>query len=93
MNTRNRLFSIKKFPFAGLSVCLAVLSVIAACVATPVRTSGKFAQKQCLDCHTDFKTKYFSMANVHAVVKEQKCEDCHLRHEQIAVKDPEQPGV
>jgi predicted CXXCH cytochrome family protein len=80
MNTRNRLYSIKKLPFAGIAVCLVALSVMVACVASSVRTSGKFAQKQCLDCHTDFKAKYFSMANVHAVVKEQKCEDCHLRH-------------
>lgn len=39
-----------------------------------------FAQKDCLDCHKKFADQYFSMKNVHSVVKEKKCEGCHLRH-------------
>jgi predicted CXXCH cytochrome family protein len=79
MPVQSKLFSTFKLPAAGLVVCLVVLSAVAGCVA-PVRTTGKFAEKQCLDCHTEFKSKYFSMSKVHAVVKEQKCEDCHLKH-------------
>src|SRR3972149_3129066 len=40
----------------------------------------KFVQKECLDCHKKFADKYMGMKNVHQVVKERKCEDCHLRH-------------
>lgn len=43
-----------------------------------------FAKKGCLDCHTDFADKYLSMKNVHKVVAEQKCEECHLRHGIVA---------
>lgn len=40
----------------------------------------KFVQKDCLDCHKKFADKYLGLKNVHAVVKQKKCEDCHLRH-------------
>src|SRR4030042_2921468 len=40
----------------------------------------KFVQKECLDCHKKFVDQYLGMKNVHKVVKERKCEDCHLRH-------------
>ncbi len=58
----------------------AILVYVAACVPTPSRPTGKFVRKQCLDCHTEFAAKYLTMKDVHAVVKEKKCEDCHLRH-------------
>src|SRR5512134_700255 len=44
----------------------------------------KPARKDCLDCHTKFADKYLGMKNVHAVVKERKCEGCHLRHGLVA---------
>ncbi len=40
----------------------------------------QFAQKNCLDCHKKFAEKYLGMKTVHSVVKENKCETCHLRH-------------
>lgn len=43
-----------------------------------------FAKKECLDCHKDFTDKYLSMKYVHTVVKEKKCEDCHLKHGIVA---------
>ena len=43
-------------------------------------TKSRFARKNCLDCHKKFADKYMAMKNIHAVVKEKKCEDCHLRH-------------
>ncbi|HSB35181.1 MAG TPA: cytochrome c3 family protein, partial [Nitrospirota bacterium] len=44
----------------------------------------KAVRKDCLDCHTKFADKYLGMKNVHAVVKEKKCEGCHLRHGLVA---------
>ncbi len=43
-------------------------------------TGKKFVSKNCLDCHKKFADKYLGMKNIHAPVKEKKCEDCHLRH-------------
>src|SRR3990172_5700030 len=57
-------------------LCGAVLSV----TGDTALAQKKFARKECLDCHTKFASKYFSMKDVHPVVKEKKCEDCHLRH-------------
>ena len=67
--------------FAAATLLAAGIFIyVAACVPTPSRQTGKFARKECLDCHTEFAAKYLKMKDVHAVVKEQKCEDCHLRH-------------
>src|SRR4030043_813657 len=62
--------------------------ILSACAETPQqRTLGgapaagkKFVSKDCLDCHKKFADKYLVMKNVHPVVKERKCEDCHIRH-------------
>src|SRR6185369_7176247 len=43
----------------------------------------KFASKECTDCHTKFSDKYFSMKYLHTIVKEKKCEDCHIRHGRV----------
>src|SRR5574341_772863 len=43
----------------------------------------KLDKKECLDCHKKFADKYLGMKNVHAVVKEHQCEECHLRHGRI----------
>ncbi|HYA94033.1 MAG TPA: cytochrome c3 family protein, partial [Thermodesulfobacteriota bacterium] len=61
-----------------------------ACAETPQKRTlggagaagGKagFARKECLDCHKKFAEKYLAMKDVHSVVKEKKCEECHLRH-------------
>ena len=68
--------------YAGVVILLAasIIIYVGACVPAPSRQTGKFARKECLDCHTEFAAKYLSMPDVHAVVKEKKCEDCHLRH-------------
>src|SRR5512132_3444259 len=79
---------------------LAWCTVILLCVGlqtshgqeTRKRTLGGGAQAQrqglagrdCLGCHKDFANKYMGMKNVHAVVKENKCESCHLRHGLVA---------
>ena len=55
----------------------------AACAPAPSRLpkqGTRFKRKECLECHTQFADTYMTMNNVHAVVKEKKCEDCHLRH-------------
>src|ERR1700693_4772551 len=40
----------------------------------------KFARRECLDCHKKFEEKYFSKKFIHSLVKDRKCEECHLRH-------------
>ena len=40
----------------------------------------QFKKKECLDCHEEFVEEYFSMSNIHEVVEERKCLDCHLNH-------------
>ena len=40
----------------------------------------QFARKECLDCHAKFADKLHDLKNLHAPVKSQKCEECHLRH-------------
>jgi len=49
----------------------------------PALAQRKFERKECLDCHTKFAGKYLGMKTIHAVVKEKKCEDCHLRHGKV----------
>ena len=36
--------------------------------------------RDCLGCHKAFATKYLGMKDVHAVVRENKCDSCHVRH-------------
>ncbi len=72
-----------KYAVAVIVLFAGVAFYLAACAPTPSRQPKKrtrFQRKECLECHTEFKAKYLSMKTVHAVVKEQKCEDCHLRH-------------
>src|SRR3954467_12162704 len=40
----------------------------------------QFARKECADCHQKFDERIGALKNVHPAVKQQKCEDCHLRH-------------
>jgi len=40
----------------------------------------KFARKECLDCHKKFADKYMSLKSIHGIVKQGKCEECHMRH-------------
>ncbi len=70
----------------GLRVLGAVLLLccIVLFAGTGSAARKKFARKDCLDCHTKFTDKYLGMKNVHAVVKEKKCEGCHLRHGLVA---------
>src|SRR5512139_82861 len=66
----------------GLIIWMAaVLCGIVICTEADTSAAQmKFARKECLDCHTKFAEKYLGMKSVHSVVKEKKCEDCHLRH-------------
>ncbi len=62
----------------GLVVLLGIfVSVFSTGTARAERT---FARKDCSDCHKKFNDKYGSMKYAHTMVKENKCEDCHLRH-------------
>ena len=74
--------SSKERPYIlfGIFLTLSAAIYLATCAPVPSRQPSKFKRKQCLECHTEFSKKYFSMKNVHSVVKEKKCEDCHLRH-------------
>ena len=75
----------KRISIFGL---LLLLILLFACAETPQRRAlggaapagRRFAQKECLDCHKKFADQYFGMKSVHLVVKQKKCEDCHLRH-------------
>jgi len=72
---KNRIYAV------AAAVTLIVLSgsiFLTSC--GPSLNRQTFARKDCLDCHTKFEQKYFSMKNVHPVAKEKKCESCHLRH-------------
>ena len=72
------LLAKHKRGLAGLVLLLCVIAILFAVLVTAAER--KFTRKECLDCHTKFAEKYLSMKNVHAVVKEKKCEDCHIRH-------------
>ena len=69
----------RKYLLLGLILFLCGVIYITACVQ-PATKRRKFVRKDCLECHTKFADKYLKMKNVHTVVKEKKCEDCHLRH-------------
>ena len=79
--------SKNKIIFLGILLLLCGV-LLYACAETPrQRTLGgaaakgkRFVQRDCLDCHKKFAEKYFGMKYVHSIVKEKKCEDCHLRH-------------
>ena len=47
-------------------------------------------RQDCLGCHKAFADKYMGMKNVHAVVKENKCDQCHLRHGLVDEARPEE---
>ena len=69
--------------FIGTAVLCCI--VLALSFAAPSDAKKrKFKRKQCLDCHEEFVEEYLSMKNVHAVVEERKCEECHLRHGIVA---------
>ena len=56
-------------------------------------TKQGLAGRDCLTgCHKEFSDKYMGMKNVHAVVKENKCEECHLRHGLVAKRAMKKDG-
>lgn len=61
---------------------LAALAAAVACLVSIPRDAGaqQFARKECLDCHAAFREKELGKSHLHPQVKQQKCEDCHLRH-------------
>jgi len=64
---------------------LTLVAVLLAVAGTDaVAAPKKFARKECMDCHTKFADKYSSLKYVHTIVKENKCEECHLRHGIVA---------
>ena len=56
------------------------LFLAALLVSLAAPAAEQFKRKECLDCHQKFSEQVLSRKNVHAIVKQQKCEDCHLRH-------------
>jgi len=65
----------------GLLVFLAGAAFLPA--LNPALAQRKFERKECLDCHTKFADKYLGMKTIHTIVKEKKCDDCHLRHGKV----------
>ena len=60
---------------------IALLGLFISVLATgTVSAQQKFARKDCSDCHKKFNEKYSSMKYSHKMIKENKCEECHLRH-------------
>ncbi|HEY5677815.1 MAG TPA: cytochrome c3 family protein, partial [Myxococcales bacterium] len=62
-----------KSALTRLCLALAALTVSGA-------AAEQFARKDCLDCHAAFREKVLSRTHLHSSVKQQKCEDCHIRH-------------
>ncbi|MCK5422654.1 MAG: cytochrome C, partial [Deltaproteobacteria bacterium] len=73
------LHRYRSYVLVGLLLFLCGILYLTAC-APSLRKPRKFVRKNCLECHTKFADKYLKMKSVHAVVKEKKCEECHLRH-------------
>ena len=59
--------------------------------ATPSSKQG-LAGSDCLGCHKAFADKYMGMKNVHAVVKANTCDQCHLRHGLVAKRVMKKDG-
>ncbi len=74
-HSKQKILLLAIFLFLGGSVLLTA--------ATQALAQRKFEKKECLDCHKKFADKYLGMKNVHSMVKEKKCEDCHLRHGKV----------
>ncbi|HEX9136364.1 MAG TPA: cytochrome c3 family protein, partial [Nitrospirota bacterium] len=75
-----------------LAVFLLLGGTVFLAATTQAIAQRKFEKKECLDCHKKFSDQYLGMKNVHQMVKEKKCEDCHLRHGKIPkllLKKPE----
>ena len=66
----NKFSAIYKYSAVAMLLFIGGLIYIASCAPRPAFKPGKFARKQCLQCHTEFATKYLPMQNVHAVVRE-----------------------
>ena len=48
--------------------------------------------RDCLGCHKAFATKYLGLKNVHAVVRENKCDSCHVRHGLVPTRAMKREG-
>ena len=83
------LFTKRKISVLG-AVCLLCFVVFHAGTGSAARK--KFVGKDCLDCHTKFADKYFGMKNVHAVVKEKKCERLSSSARHRPQTPPEEDG-
>ncbi|MFA5701649.1 MAG: cytochrome c3 family protein, partial [Desulfuromonas sp.] len=64
----------------GVSMLVGVMLLVLCQVSPGEAAKRSFAKKNCIDCHGDFAKEYLSKKNVHQVVKENKCEECHLPH-------------
>ncbi len=71
---------ITKHRILLLCVAMSLCGLILHASVDNAQAQRKFVQKECLECHTKFADKYFGMKTVHAVVKDRKCQECHLRH-------------
>ena len=70
----------KKRIFVVVGILLLIYGALYLVACAPAPKKRTFARQDCLDCHKEFGDKYLKMKSVHAVVKEKKCEECHLRH-------------
>ncbi len=68
----------------GVTLLLGALALTVLASAPGEAAKRTFARKGCVDCHKDFEEKYLSLKHVHPVVKELKCEECHLPHGLVA---------
>jgi predicted CXXCH cytochrome family protein len=79
--TMYTLLSKQRILLFGAALFLGIAAFIA--TVNPVHAQRKMERKECLDCHKSFADKYLGMKNVHSVVKEKKCEECHIRHGRV----------
>ncbi|HBH60728.1 MAG TPA: cytochrome C, partial [Nitrospiraceae bacterium] len=70
--------------FSKRSLHLAVVIFLFMCAGIYVIACApaqrKMVSKSCLECHTTFAEKHSNAKSVHTLVKQERCEDCHLRH-------------
>ncbi|MGD8352720.1 MAG: cytochrome c3 family protein, partial [Pseudomonadota bacterium] len=72
----------KKHAFSALFACLlaGAFLLMSGHQADAAKKKRTFKRKECVDCHTQFKEEVLSRNNLHDILKNGDCEQCHLRH-------------